>query len=134
MSTRDIATRLCLGLFWFAQTGGVVILYIFLAPKGSTATDTAVLVPSVMIALALVGRWVLIPRFTSLPPVIVTYVIGVVVATAAGVVSIFYGGTFIREVVYIVIATMLTYFPVFRLPPAKPTQPPPLNPTVSTID
>lgn len=124
MSARDIATRICLGVFWLAQTGGVVILYLFLVGEDSDTEQTAVLIPSILVTIALVGRWALIPRFTSLPPLIVTYIVGVVIATSAGVISIFHGGKFISEVVYVVIATMLTYLPVFRLPPEKPNQAP----------
>ncbi len=124
MNARDTATRLCLGLLWFGLSSGLIVMFVFLGRGSSTAIHSATLIPGILILVALAARWVLIPRFTSLPPLIVTYIVGLAVAHAAGVYSIFFGGKFIREVIYLVIATMLTYLPVFRLPQKEPNHPP----------
>lgn len=127
MTPGYLAVKILLGILWFAESSGLVILLVFLGGSSRSEGEAAFLVPAVLLASSLFARFFLIPRSKSLLTLILIYIAGLAICSAAGIYSLFLGGAYRHEVVVIAILCLTTYLPIFSLPT------PGLRPVVSDL-
>ena len=85
--------RLVLWILWFAITTGLCLIYVFLGGEMARShggmNEGLRFIPMVPLALSVVVRIFLLPKFTSLTKVTPVYVIGLALAEGSGILAIF---------------------------------------------
>jgi hypothetical protein len=85
--------RLILWIIWSAITIGLCMIYVFLGQgtAGAHSKDLGIMrvIPMVPLALALLVRFLLIPKFKSLTKVLPLFIIGLSMAEGSGIIAIF---------------------------------------------
>jgi hypothetical protein len=104
-------------IVWAAVLGGLVVIYVFLgrgpvqpSPAGDILVNLAGLVP---LFVSIVIRWLVLPRFTSLPRALPLYIVGLVLAEACGFLGIFLGGAYRDELFVLGVLGVAQFVPVF---------------------
>jgi tellurite resistance protein TehA-like permease len=113
-------------IVWAVILVGLVMLYVFFGRgpvKPAPATDIFVnLVGLVPLFVSIVIRWLVLPRFDSLPRAFPIYIVGLALAEGCGVLGLFVGGPYRDDLFVLGVLGVAQYVPLFakRLSEPKP--------------
>lgn len=114
---REKACLLIWWIVWAAVLGGLVVIYVFLgrgpvqpSPAGDILVNLAGLVP---LFVSIVIRWLVLPRFTSLPRALPLYIVGLALAETCGFLGIFLGGAYRDDLFVLGVLGVAQFVPVF---------------------
>ncbi|WP_438480928.1 hypothetical protein [Oleiharenicola lentus] len=105
-------------VLWASQLAGLGALYAFLVPAsrftGSASPQSLInLIGVAPLFISIVIRWLMLPRVMTPVRAFSLVIVGLATAEACGILGIFLGGIYTRELVLLGVLGLLQYAPVF---------------------
>ena len=113
---------------WAAILGGLVMIYVLFGRgpvKPEPVADKEVLkhlVGLVPLFVSVVIRWLVLPRFDSLPRAFPLYIVGLALAEACGILGIFLGGPFRDDLFVLGVLGVTQFVPIFARQLTRPKE------------
>lgn len=103
-------------MLWFSMVSGLVMIYFFVGGAGNKTAAAISYWPVAPLIGSAIVRWMLLPRFKSIPQRFPFFVAGMAMAEACGLLGIFLVPTYSPTFLVLALMGMAQYLPAFAMP------------------